>query len=216
MLRSVSHFETSYLSRSTQRLSDAAGPLAADARNLRSPNTADGEALARAIGNELDSARFDPLLLRAVTTSVERALEAARGRVDALRATDSSAYTLTANETTASQMLNADLANAVARLVVALEQVEAECPATAGSMIARQRRALEALRSTQLVAPLLDAVKREISTSLARMHHADFARKDNVATGAGSVYMSDVSDRMWYVREALLLRYEPGADRTSW
>lgn len=48
------------------------------------PGTGEGQAIARTIANELDSAKFDPLLVAAVAKSANGALEGLAGRMDAL------------------------------------------------------------------------------------------------------------------------------------
>lgn len=83
ILRAVSNFEALYLSRSTNRMNEAVGSaLAGGARTP--PTVADGVNIARVITNELDSARFDPLLVRAVAKITTSSLELFVTRVDAL------------------------------------------------------------------------------------------------------------------------------------
>jgi hypothetical protein len=48
------------------------------------PGAAEGVAIARIVANELDSAKFDPLLLNGVAKNVNTSLEGFIGRVDAL------------------------------------------------------------------------------------------------------------------------------------
>jgi hypothetical protein len=83
VLRAVSNFEALYLSRSTNRMNEAVG--SAFAGGVRTPPTvADGVNIARVISNELDSARFDPLLVRAVAKNATGSLELLMTRVGAL------------------------------------------------------------------------------------------------------------------------------------
>jgi hypothetical protein len=83
VLRAVSNFEALYLSRSINRMNEAVGSaLAGGARTP--PTVADGVNIARVITNELDSARFDPLLVRAVAKNATSSLELLVTRVDAL------------------------------------------------------------------------------------------------------------------------------------
>ena len=83
VLRAVANFEALYLSRSTNRMNEAVGSaLAGGARTP--PTVADGVNIARVITNELDSARFDPLLVRAVAKNATSSLELLVTRVDAL------------------------------------------------------------------------------------------------------------------------------------
>ena len=83
VLRAVSNFEALYLSRSTNRMNEAVGSaLSGGARTP--PTVTDGVNIARVITNELDSARFDPLLVRAVARNATGSLELLMTRVDAL------------------------------------------------------------------------------------------------------------------------------------
>ena len=83
VLRAVSHFEALYLSRSLNRLNESVGQaMAGGARSP--PGAAEGINIARTVANELDSAKFDPLLVRAAARNVNTALEGLVGRVDSL------------------------------------------------------------------------------------------------------------------------------------
>ncbi|KAG1865830.1 Golgi transport complex subunit 5-domain-containing protein [Suillus subalutaceus] len=72
VLRALSTFEALYLSRSTTRLNEAVSQAFA-------------VAIARAVMNELDSARFDPLLMLAVARNVGAALDGATMRAEGLK-----------------------------------------------------------------------------------------------------------------------------------
>lgn len=82
MLRSVATFENLYLSRSTSRMNEAV--QSAFASRGQTPGAGEGVTIARTITNELDSARFDPLLVRTVGRNAVRVLEGMISRVDAL------------------------------------------------------------------------------------------------------------------------------------
>jgi hypothetical protein len=65
---------------------------------------------------------------------------------------------------------------------------------------------------------LLNFVLKEILETIARMHYVDFGLQQDAVIGGsgGSAYMSDLSDRLWYTREQLLIHYQVGSDKTSW
>jgi hypothetical protein len=98
MLRSVSQFETAYLTRSAARLSEASGTLAPSGsggalsqRPARAAGAAaailadvNAETLARVVANELDAARFDPTLLKRVAAGVEQTLEGVMGKASSM------------------------------------------------------------------------------------------------------------------------------------
>ena len=83
-LRAVSNFEGLYLSRVSSRLSEAAGSALANVSRGAPPGANDGVALARAYANELDAARFDPLLVRSVARVVGSAVDALATRIEGL------------------------------------------------------------------------------------------------------------------------------------
>lgn len=83
ILRSISRFESLYLSRSTARLNEAiANALAGGIR--APPGASEGLAIARVALNELDSARFDVLLVRSVARNVVSAMDVLLGRMNTL------------------------------------------------------------------------------------------------------------------------------------
>lgn len=82
-LRSISTFETLYVSRATNRMNEAA--TSAVAGGARSPpGVNDGTNAARVIINELDAARFDPLLVRTIARAAAKAIEIFVSRTDKL------------------------------------------------------------------------------------------------------------------------------------
>lgn len=82
-LRAVSNFEGLYLSRSTNRLNEAVGTAFAGAGRAP-PSAPEGIGIARVVANELDTAKFDPLLVRSVAKNIGSSLELMLSRVDAL------------------------------------------------------------------------------------------------------------------------------------
>jgi conserved oligomeric Golgi complex subunit 5 len=81
VLQALSSFEKLYLSRSTNKLNEAIAQSFSG--GIKSPpSMGEGLAIARAIANELDAARFDPLLVRNVAQSGNVVLENFLARVD--------------------------------------------------------------------------------------------------------------------------------------
>jgi hypothetical protein len=83
VLRALSHFEGLYLQRSANRLNEVvAQALSGGAR--APPGVTEGVNVARTAINELDAARFDPLLVNGVAQNVKSALDSFNTRIDAL------------------------------------------------------------------------------------------------------------------------------------
>ena len=81
VLRALSNFESLYLSRSSNRLNEAVGQ--AFAGGTRAPaGMTEGVNIARTVANELDSARFDPLLVKSVAKYVVSSLDLFLSRID--------------------------------------------------------------------------------------------------------------------------------------
>lgn len=83
-MRSIVAFETLYLTRSTNRLTDAVSSSFSISSSLSAsftsrppavPGPNEGLSTARAVVNELDAARFDPLLVKAIAKGAARAVE---------------------------------------------------------------------------------------------------------------------------------------------
>lgn len=81
-LRAISHFESLYLSRVSGRMNEAVAAALANVSRGSPPGAADGVAVARAYANELDAARFDPLLVRSVARVVGTAMDSLAARVE--------------------------------------------------------------------------------------------------------------------------------------
>jgi hypothetical protein len=81
VLRALSTLETLYLSRSSTKLNEA---VAQATRNSSSPGLETGVNIARVVVNELDSAKFDPLLARNVAKTAATSLTGLVGRVEGL------------------------------------------------------------------------------------------------------------------------------------
>lgn len=83
VLRALANFESLYLSRSSNRLNEAvAQAFAGGARSP--PGMNEGINIARAVTNELDSARFDPLLIKSVAKNAGSSLEMMLSRIESL------------------------------------------------------------------------------------------------------------------------------------
>ena len=83
VLRALSNFESLYLSRSSNRLTEVV--CQAFAGGPRSPpGMTEGINIARTVANELDSAKFDPLLVKSVAKYVVSSLDMFLGRLDGM------------------------------------------------------------------------------------------------------------------------------------
>ncbi|EPQ25842.1 uncharacterized protein PFL1_06517 [Pseudozyma flocculosa PF-1] len=228
VLRSLSHLEGAYLDAATAKMSEtvqsALGPR-------RSPTVEEGESAVRAISNLLDAARFDPLLSKAAARRVEGLVEDISTRIEKTAARDATAYTLQAHDTTASQLLNAGLASFACSISQGLGMLAAEqTDPWLSSRLSTLSREVDRAWQDSIGGPLITTAQREIATTLARMHQANLGKSgpaagggsggaERVTIGGGtgsSVYMDDLCDEIWYLREKLLARYGVGLIKSRW
>ncbi|BGP18331.1 hypothetical protein JCM10213_008504 [Rhodosporidiobolus nylandii] len=228
VLRAIQPFEILYLNRSTNRLSEAVGSAFNISSSLASsfsarppsvPTANEGIATARAIVNELDAARFDPLLVKAIAKGAGRAVESFIARAEGLLVHDHSATSLLGPLATPSQQQNADITSSLYHLWLPLERALAEHTDSVREIL---RPAVDRLRSTYLtsVNPLIMSIRRDFSALLARMHRVDYSKELDAASGAGgastSAYMSDLTDKLALVKDEILGAYRVGELSKDW
>lgn len=83
VLRSISNIESLYLSRSTNKLNEVMGQAFSGGARAP-PGSTEGVNVARALANELDTARFDPLLVKAVAKIASSTLDIMLSRTENL------------------------------------------------------------------------------------------------------------------------------------
>ncbi|GAA5977892.1 hypothetical protein JCM10908_005134 [Rhodotorula pacifica] len=234
-LRAIQPFESLYLTRSRNRLNEAvqsafslAGSQAGVAEGGGGgggavPTANGGLMLARAVVNELDAARFDPLLAKAVAKGSARAIDAFVSRAEALVARDHAATSLLGPLATPSQLQNADLTSALYHLWVPLERALGDHIESVRELL---RPSVDRTRSTYIgiVNPLILAIRREFSALLARMHRTNYAATEGGAESAdnapaapgASAYMMDLTEKLLLVKEEILGAYRVGELARDW
>lgn len=215
MLASVGHLQENYLAQSKAKLDNY---IATSFGPQRTASTAEGNAVARMAWEEVDRARFDPVLLRSVIHMLQGWLATVAQTIAEQCSRDITAYSLHYTATSPSQLANANLTSAVysirSGLRKLMEQGPSECKASIGGVL----EDVDQFYHRDLVEALLHAILKEISDTIARMHYVDFGLPQDAVMGGsgGSAYMSDLSDRLWYVREQLLVHYHVESDKTTW
>ncbi|KAG2099132.1 Golgi transport complex subunit 5-domain-containing protein, partial [Suillus cothurnatus] len=174
VLRALSTFEALYLSRSTTRLNEAVSQAFAGGSRAP-PGANEGVAIARAVMNELDSARFDPLLMLAVARNVGAALDGATMRAEGLISSDRSVVMLLGPMATPQQILNGQVATCLYYCWTNLEKVAEEHTESAAALV---RPGVKKLHVTydSIVDPLLTAIRRELASIVSRLHRVTCRR----------------------------------------
>ncbi|KAK8865981.1 hypothetical protein IAR55_001131 [Kwoniella newhampshirensis] len=220
VLRSVSVFETLYLSRSTSRMSEAVSnalQLYLSARG-NPPGPSEGISIARTMTNELDSARFDPLLVRTVARNASKVLDGFVNKIDGMLVKDFTATSLIGPNATPAQVVNAQLVGCLYHCWLNLVYVKQDFVGKVWDTLSPSVDALEATykRTTDT---LDSALRREFASILSRMHRVDFAKPMDpmsMGSGGGSPYMQDLIDKLGFVKSEILGRMSLGDMMKDW
>ncbi|KAK4699584.1 conserved oligomeric Golgi complex subunit 5, partial [Phenoliferia sp. Uapishka_3] len=228
VLRSIHAFETLYLTRSTNRLTESVSTSFSISSSISSsftsraptfPGPNEGLAAARAVVNELDAARFDPLLVKAVAKGAARAVEGFVGKADALIARDHSATSMLGPVETPSQHGNAEIASSLYHLWSPLHRALSDHTDSVREIL---RPAVDSIRTAYLSIsnPLIMSIRREFSAIITRMHRVDYSKNTSPpamgANASTSSYMVDLTERLTFVREELLASYRVGDLAKEW
>ncbi|RXK42491.1 hypothetical protein M231_00045 [Tremella mesenterica] len=220
VLRSVSVFETLYLSRGTTRMNEAVTSALSQYSSARqtAPGPSDGVTIARTITNELDSAKFDPLLARTVARNAVKVLSTFGARLDAMIVRDFTATSLIGPSATPAQLVNAQAVGCLYHIWYNLKSVEHDFSGRVWDILKVSVDNFES--SHKRITDALDVViRREIGSALARIHKVDFAKPvDPMSMGnrGGSPYMQDVIDKLNFVKVELLGRMSLGDFMREW
>ncbi|KAL6308073.1 Golgi transport complex subunit 5-domain-containing protein [Sparassis latifolia] len=205
VLRALSNFESLYLSRSSNRLNEAIGQ--AFSGGTRSPpGMAEGINIARTVANELDSAKFDPLLVRSVAKYITRSMELFLSRADSITTRERSAVTLVGPAATAQQVVNGQLATCLYHSWYRLQKLQDEYPEGVMSIL---KPGITNILSAfeHIVDPLLAAIRREVGAIIAKLHRMDFGQTADpmsAMSGGPSPYMKDVAEKLSFIKEEIL------------
>ncbi|KAF8728356.1 Golgi transport complex subunit 5, partial [Rhizoctonia solani] len=199
VLRSVSAFEQLYLSRSTARMNETI----ATAVRQSPPGAPEGLAISRIVVNELDSARFDPLLVKSVAKNVGGALEL-------LIVRDRSATSLVGPLGTAQQALNAQIFTMLHTCWARLNKLEGEFHEGVTLVLKPPIKKIER-QCEGISEPLLSAIRRDLGLILSRMHRVDFSKSfETMAPGMGggaSAYMKELTAKLGFLRNEVFSKF---------
>ncbi|RPD78344.1 hypothetical protein L226DRAFT_502792 [Lentinus tigrinus ALCF2SS1-7] len=208
ILRALSNFESLYLSRSSNRLNEAVGQ--AFSGGARSPpGMSEGINIARAIANELDSAKFDPLLVQSVARYAVASLELMLTRLDTLIARERAATSLIGPVATSQQVLNAQLATCIYHCWSRLDRLREEYPEQVMSILQPVTSKLHDAFD-KIVDPLMAAIRRELAAITAKLHRMDFGAAFDPAAAMGggpSPYMKDLVEKLTFIKNEILAQY---------
>ncbi|KAJ7251785.1 Golgi transport complex subunit 5-domain-containing protein [Mycena haematopus] len=216
VLRALSNFESLYVSRSSNKLNEAVGQ-AFSGGSRSPPGMNEGVNIARTVANELDSARFDPLLVRAVAKNVGTSLDMLLSRADGLISRDRPAVTLMGPSATPQQVSNGLLTSCLYHCWFRLAKLSDE---HAESVVAIIKPNIENIRQAyqRLVDPILVAIRRELSAIIAKLHRINFSKPADPMAGMSgpSFYMKDLVDKLSFIKVEILSKYSIGDAGREW
>lgn len=125
VLRALSTFEALYLSRMSNKMNESVGQAFQGGAHAP-PSSLEGTNVARLIANELDAAKFDPLLVRSVARSANASLDMLHGRVEGLIVRDRTAALLSGQSVTPQQGQNLSLATFIYHCGTRIQALEGE------------------------------------------------------------------------------------------
>ncbi|KAF8894946.1 Golgi transport complex subunit 5-domain-containing protein [Gymnopilus junonius] len=215
LLHSLSPVEAQYLARSTNRINEALGQtLSNGARSA--PGTNEGINVARIVTNELDAARFDPLLFRAVAKNTAACLDGILTKVEALISRDRAATSLIGPAATPQQISNASLSNFLYQTwdrLSTLEENTATIVAILQPSVQNFKQVCERLMDI-----LTMAIHRELGAIISKLHRIDFSKSVDPDAGMGgsSLYVKELTDKLSFIKTELVMKYNLGDYGRTW
>ncbi|KAG7090850.1 hypothetical protein E1B28_009932 [Marasmius oreades] len=211
VLHALSIFESQYLARSSNKLTEGVGQ--AFAGGSRSPpGMTEAVNVTRTFANELDTAKFDPLLVRSVAKSVASSIDTLLTRTEGLVARDRSVLTLVGPSATPTQVLNGSLATFLHHCHFKITKLFDEYSDDISQILKPNTEKLDQAYQ-KIVDPILTAIRRDLGNIIDRIHRTDFGRSDPTAgMGGASLYMKDLVDKLTFIRNEILSRLLVGED----
>ncbi|KAI0267074.1 Golgi transport complex subunit 5-domain-containing protein [Gloeopeniophorella convolvens] len=207
VLRALSSFEALYLSRTSNKMNESVGQ--AFQGGARSPPSAtEGANIARTIANELDAAKFDPLLVRSVARSAKASLDMLLVRADGLVVRDRTATLLTGPTATPQQVQNTSLASFLYHCGTRLRTLGEEHSSDVYAVLKPSVTDMIETYS-HIVDPLLDAIKTETSAIISKLHREPARSADPLFDmGGSSAYVKELNEKLAFAKTEILGRLQ--------
>lgn len=213
VLRSLANLETQYLSRSASKVNETI-TQAFSGGSRSPPGTTEASSICRIATNELDSAKFDPLLVKSVAKNVASSLETVVNRVDSMMVRDRSALSLLGPIASPQHLLNASLATFLFQCSLRLEQLKKEHTAGVHKIIEPAIKSIQDMYQT-LVSPMQQAIQREISAILAKLHRINFGQEGTMPNGS-SLCLRELAEKLNFIKSEIVGVYDIGEAGRAW
>ncbi|KAA1064843.1 hypothetical protein PGT21_016454 [Puccinia graminis f. sp. tritici] len=188
-LRAVLPLENIYLNRSMNKMTEAGSGRA--------------DKLTTVLANELDAARFDPLLVRSVARKAKEVVENYLKRIENKIVTDYQSTSLVGPVATSSQITNIEIFNNLSDLSRILTRSMQDYPDEIKKIMEPSITLTEKI-CEGIISPILVSIQRELNMIIAKMHNQF---RPNTANG-GSIYMQELRAKLALVRHEILARLD--------
>ncbi|KAH6914164.1 Golgi transport complex subunit 5-domain-containing protein [Coprinopsis sp. MPI-PUGE-AT-0042] len=231
VLRSLANIDAGYLTRCVGKMNEAV-TQAFVGGSRAPPTTNDAANVARSFTNELDSAKFDPLLVKAVARNVSACLDHMVSKVDAMVIQDRSAVSLLGPTATPQAINNAQLVTFLYQVSERLDNLKGEHTEGVFRLLQTAIKVSDLggsndrtnnpwmLQRTkalyqEILEPMQNAVQREIGAILVKVHRIDFGQTGTMPGGA-SLCMRELTDKLGFIKSEILNEYNIGEVGAAW
>jgi len=181
------------------------------------PGFNEGISVARTLVNELDAARFDPLLAKSVAKGAVSSLEMFLSRMDALVVRDRSSLSIVGPSASAQFVSNAQLTTCLYQCWSRLEKISDDY---AENVVETLLPAIDNIRRAydSLVEPVMTMIRRELGAIIAKLHRMDLGNNldPDSNIGRSSSYMKDLADKLSFIKSEILSKYNLGESGYAW
>jgi len=191
-LRAVLPIENIYLNRSASKMTEASSGRA--------------DKLAAVLANELDAARFDPLLVRSVARKAKEVVDNYLKRLESKIVTDYQSTSLVGPVATSSQTTNIEIFNNLSDLLRLLTRSINEYPDEIKKIMEPSIELTEKIREG-IINPILLSIKRELNMIIGKMHNPPRFTTGSNSGGSGA-YMRELKAKLNLVRQEILARLD--------
>ncbi|KAF8626868.1 hypothetical protein AX15_004686 [Amanita polypyramis BW_CC] len=216
ILNAFSNLETLYLSKSMIKMNEVVGQAFAGGSRAP-PSTAEGLNMARAIANELDAGKFDPLLVRALAMNTLTVMKTIIARAETLVIRDRSVFSLIGPSASPQQVSNAQIATCLYQCWFALEQLK---EIHSNIVFATLQPGIQEIHKLydSLIKPIKTSIRREIGAIVSKLHRIDLGKPVNPDSGLGgaSLYIRDLTEKLSFIKSEILSRYNLNETGRAW
>ncbi|CAO3692806.1 unnamed protein product [Umbelopsis ramanniana] len=223
MLRTMSSLESGFLARSLNRMYEpinSAFPAYGGASRVP-PGRTENLLIVRAISGELEMAKFDNTLVRAVAKNAVKAMNMYNVKCEALVNYDPSIYHVPQTKIISTPLsMNFSIINGVYLMYQSLWKAIEEFP---DAIIDLMKDGVEGFRRLMLsiVQPLIEYTKNDLDNILYGIDKEDFSSSsqkpfDPTEEDSGSAYISELTDRLRFIQSEMFGRFSCGTEPRSW